>query len=1073
MAKISDILTSAAAVRNETAAEQNSALRVGNVLYSLAQYLQQYTSIADIKMEVSDVGVRITARSQTGDTTLYDKTIALPVANNEQAGILTAEAFSKIKADIAELQEAFTDLFNEKEELVTRVNANSENIATLDSSLQASQRAIANLNSTIDAAKTEIADNAGKISDISTLLDDTKEIADTATRILPFDGVVSNPIIEEMQGTPYYDSIVFDSTRGLFLSKKAGKYYNAFPGAEHYNKNMKARTDRLYRHTGTQFVYYYDGTALAPFIFSESDREELEKVAQVQELATEAKTDAARAQETAEATKSELESGVIYDVSTHNNGAVFESLQSLLSSSNLDTLIPTSVRHGGMSIRFVQSSDNKYVQARCMAQNFTTDVTQWQGVDDEPTAKSNNLVKSVGIYNSISPINSILAELNLPYKTTLTLSQNKQDNAYIPFTLYKDITYNVAITADINDENTYCYLVDAVNNSSLLTFTINAGEISKTVTYTPTDNITNIKIAAQSSEAKTLNIEISVENNIANQIANLQTQQSIINNNIKDNNIIVGIDKLSRNIVDWEQYTLYKGIIASEHESQTNYNEGIYYGNSYQLPVTGCSYVLVKAGSKEAQYAFLRKEMTYPYSVSYDIMLSDGIYCKGVDGYSTIPANDILLLKVPSDANFIYIRNKSANPNQHSVLPQEVTIYTGVDRLLALENQYNGIGSKISDKLKSFEELYKPQLNWVANALEGNGRWSKNFRFIKVSDIHGNFINMDNAKNIQNFFNRTTIPTFVTGDICYGNPKGNGVVSTEVATYVEKAKACNAYLCAGQHECGFSNLGVGIDGTKKDNTFTHQEFVDYFITPMLSTWNLPEGEGTNPYYYQDFDTVRLISLYQFNIPLVDDPNDSTRWKYPRERVWYGQEQLDWFAGVLNSTPSTHKVIVMMHCPDGRITLINNRFNVVDEVSTVDLIIDGSPIFDIVEAFVNKTTINRRYICSDTTQFSTDTFHLDVNYDFTSSEGSFMCYLGGDFHVDYIGKPQGKQQLYISMASGLTPFDTVLNNKKDNVQYNCIVDCCGVNFTEKSVYIARLGQTASALGTDRSFDVVKY
>lgn len=309
MATLSELLTSAAAVRNETASEQNTALRVGNVLYFLAQYLQQYTSIADIKMEVTDVGVRITARSQTGDTTLYDKTIALPVANNEQAGILTAEAFSTIKADIAELQEAFTDLFNEKEELVTRVNANSENIATLDSSLQASQRAIANLSSTLDAAKTEIADNAGNISSLSALLDDTKKIADTATRILPFDGGVVNPSIEENQGTPYYDSIVFDSTRGLFLAKKAGKYYNAFPGAEHYNKNMKARTDRLYRLTGTQFVYYYDGTALAPFIFSESDREELEKVAQVQELATQAKTDAARAQGTADNALSEAIEG--------------------------------------------------------------------------------------------------------------------------------------------------------------------------------------------------------------------------------------------------------------------------------------------------------------------------------------------------------------------------------------------------------------------------------------------------------------------------------------------------------------------------------------------------------------------------------------------------------------------------------------------------------------------------------------------------------------------------------------------------------------------------------------------
>lgn len=58
-----------------------------------------------------------------------------------------------------------------------------------------------------------------------------------------------------------------------------------------------------------------------------------------------------------------LESEVIYDVSTHNNGAVFESLQSLLSNSDLDSLIPASVRSGGMNIRFI-NSDNKYVQYR-------------------------------------------------------------------------------------------------------------------------------------------------------------------------------------------------------------------------------------------------------------------------------------------------------------------------------------------------------------------------------------------------------------------------------------------------------------------------------------------------------------------------------------------------------------------------------------------------------------------------------------------------------------------------------------------------------------------------------------
>ena len=79
---------------------------------------------------------------------------------------------------------------------------------------------------------------------------------------------------------------------------------------------------------------------------------------------------------------SKLESEVIYDVTTNNDGAIFPSLSALLSSENLSTLIPTSVRYGGMSIRFIQSSDNKYVQYRLIADEFTTDTTQWAVADE-------------------------------------------------------------------------------------------------------------------------------------------------------------------------------------------------------------------------------------------------------------------------------------------------------------------------------------------------------------------------------------------------------------------------------------------------------------------------------------------------------------------------------------------------------------------------------------------------------------------------------------------------------------------------------------------------------------------
>ena len=68
--------------------------------------------------------------------------------------------------------------------------------------------------------------------------------------------------------------------------------------------------------------------------------------------------------------------GGVFDVTAYS-GSSFASLDALLSDANLNNLIPSAVRKGGMSIKFVHTPDNKYIQARCMANEFTTDTTQW------------------------------------------------------------------------------------------------------------------------------------------------------------------------------------------------------------------------------------------------------------------------------------------------------------------------------------------------------------------------------------------------------------------------------------------------------------------------------------------------------------------------------------------------------------------------------------------------------------------------------------------------------------------------------------------------------------------------
>ena len=93
-----------------------------------------------------------------------------------------------------------------------------------------------------------------------------------------------------------------------------------------------------------------------------------------------------------------IKNGSAFDLSAYNavEGvlATYADLDAALTALNA---LPAVYKQGGMSFRFVQTSDNKYVQARCMAQNFTTDVTQWQGVDNKPTGGSKNLVDSGGV----------------------------------------------------------------------------------------------------------------------------------------------------------------------------------------------------------------------------------------------------------------------------------------------------------------------------------------------------------------------------------------------------------------------------------------------------------------------------------------------------------------------------------------------------------------------------------------------------------------------------------------------------------------------------------------------------
>lgn len=197
------------------------------------------------------------------------------------------------------------------------------------------------------------------------------------------------------------------------------------------------------------------------------------------------------------------EQEIIYDISARNGGVIFESLSALLSSSNLSTLIPTSVRCGGMSIRFIQSfapnSDNKYVQYRLMSDTFNTTVANWQGVDDEPTAGSDNLVKSGGVFTDV--INTALINASEITDTELSLAETLP---LIPAKYRKGLAF-----VTIRDGSS--------NNLALYGF------VSRNPTDANWNNVNNWRKFAREDKVNTLIAEIAeTESGLATDIKNTE-----------------------------------------------------------------------------------------------------------------------------------------------------------------------------------------------------------------------------------------------------------------------------------------------------------------------------------------------------------------------------------------------------------------------------------------------------------------------------------------------------------------------------------------------------------------------
>jgi len=97
----------------------------------------------------------------------------------------------------------------------------------------------------------------------------------------------------------------------------------------------------------------------------------------------------------------------VYDISaaTAVDGVLTKYADLAAALGNNGVNVPEGLRKGGMSVKFIQgteqSSDNNYVRYNLIADEFTADVTKWQGAKDKPIAGSIDYVTSDGIHKAL------------------------------------------------------------------------------------------------------------------------------------------------------------------------------------------------------------------------------------------------------------------------------------------------------------------------------------------------------------------------------------------------------------------------------------------------------------------------------------------------------------------------------------------------------------------------------------------------------------------------------------------------------------------------------------------------
>lgn len=258
-----------------------------------------------------------------------------------------------------------------------------------------------------------------------------------------------------------------------------------------------------------------------------------------------------------------------------------------------------------------------------------------------------------------------------------------------------------------------------------------------------------------------------------------------------------------------------------------------------------------------------------------------------------------------------------------------------------------------------------------------------------VSDVHGDYKRLKNAIEVSNICNADAL--VLSGDVV-ANVPSNGV---EWMHDLIQESIAPTILCTGNHEVN-------------QNGITDAEVYSYFMEPSAELIGNADGKT---YYYTDIPSakLRIISadLYQFGATT-------------RSNAHMTSEQLTYICNALLGTPEEYGVIVVSHtpCVDVRNLMDSNYptfFQQLRKYGFTHYDIDGAPIYDIIDAFIGRTTINRTY----TQTGSPSSISVSANFSGVSQSIEFIAHMTGHIHEDSVCYlPTTHKQLMLNIECGV-------------------------------------------------------